>query len=711
MAGKSTGLRAATIFASLSLSTEDFAKGLNKALGDLEKFSAKVESVGNKLGGVGALMAASLGASVAVAASQVAPLGDALERMKSSGQALANEIGAQLVPTVEAMARAVGSATRFVQSLDDDVKRVLASMAVWTTGGLLAAGMAGKLAGAVAGLSQAFQLVLKHSQPAFKAIDAGFGALRVKGLVALAPVLAIAAGLATIVLAAGAVYRAWNDTSTGFADAVKSIVSRIMEWVRAIGRFIADVFDGIVSFIGESFRFMANQMAAMIRFIAKTLEPVAGMLGMDGARSFLEDAKGFTGERFIANALRGADALKDGVLFAGKVIADVGKSIGGDIATSVKYAAGGVEDMFGGVIAKVKGLFGDLTGGSATQRTRYEYDVGAVAKVGLGANIGEQLTKGASATMLAFRKMNEAAWKEEVAVRLDVARWQTEQTERAAQAIRAAYDGLVDRFVSRTGEIASLAESAMQGAQAGGIWGAIAAVAVDLLSRSEQFKVFADQLNALIQQVSNTLGKVLAPVFAALTPILDVVADTTAALEPILQAFGDVIGGVLGPILKVVGSVIIGITRFIGMVWNTIIDIVASVVSIFNEDAANDLRRRKMDMRALDEAERRLWAEREMADAAESIAAKLGDSDNNIPSGWRRNLATYRSMDEGPVGMAPGGGGGGGTTIIIGEVSGANALEIADQIGDALTMRRERIAIKKSGTRIPRGSMYGNDLP
>ena len=708
----SKGMRAASIYASLSLNTEEFGKGIKKALGDLDKFAKSVEGVGNKLGGVGAMMAASLGASVAVAASQIAPLDNALHRMKESGQALANEIGAQLVPTVEAMARGVSSATKFIQGLDDGTKRLLASMAVWTTGGLLAAGMVGKLAGLVSGLSQAMLLVHKHAGPMFSALSKGLAAVQVQGWAALAPVLAMAAGVAALVLAAGAVYRAWNDTSTGFADAVKGMVAKLSEWVSKVGDFFRSVWDGVSSFITRGLTWMLDQVAAGVRRIAKMLAPVARFLELDGAASFLEDAAKVTGEDLLGGIKKGAGAIADGAKVAGSLLLDVGRNVGDDIATSVKYAAGGVEDMLGGVLAKVKGMLPKLTGGSAARRSLYEYDVG---KPGKGNNsFVANMLKDADKIGESYARMNKAIWQEELTVRLQVAREIAEEQKRAleaaADAIKSAYDGLVSKLVSRTGEIASLAESAIQGAQAGGIWGAIIAVGVDLLSRSEQFQVFVEQLSSLIAQVADTLGSVLAPVFAALTPILDVVADTTAALTPILQTFGDLIGGVLGPILKVVGSVIIGVTRFIGMVWNTIIDIVAAVVSIFNEDAANDLRKRKMDMRALDEAERRLWAEREMADAAESIAAKLGDSDSNIPSGWRRNLATYRAIDDGPVGMAPGGGSGG-TTIIIGEVNGANALDIADQLGDVLAMRRERINARKTGTRIPRGSTWGNDLP
>ena len=61
--------------------------------------------------------------------------------------------------------------------------------------------------------------------------------------------LAVIAVIGVLVLAAGAVYKAWNDSSSGFKETIMSMLDTVMGWGSAVGDFFVGIWNGIKGFI------------------------------------------------------------------------------------------------------------------------------------------------------------------------------------------------------------------------------------------------------------------------------------------------------------------------------------------------------------------------------------------------------------------------------------------------------------------------------
>lgn len=706
---KTGGLRSGTIYASLAVRTEEWSKGLKKGLGELNKFSSQVESIGSKLGGVGAAMAATIGGSVYLASKEVAPLGKALESIQRSGQDLANEIGAALAPAIQEMAVGIRSMVDVARSLNPELKDLLATTAMWTTGALLAAGAVGKMAALVGGLTQAFQFLLNVGPKAFKLIG-------ITGATSLAPVLAIGAAVAGLVLAAGAVYRAWNDTSTGLADSVRAIAAKIGEWASEVGKFFERIFDGIRGFIRSGIKLMLDQVAALVRGIAKLLEPVAEFFGLEGAEEFLSKASKLTGDELLKGMERGAQAIVSGAAKAGRMVLDGAKVAGEAVGYGLTYAAGGVRDMFEDFIGKAKGLlFSGSPGRSGGSGERPQWwkiydDIQAqLIKPLRDANLA-QFAREVEALGEQMRVLSTTAIPR-LSSAFDLATAGIQEgaakvAQAAAARVEATLDyanGLIEQAVGKTGTAGNVAMGAMQGAAVAGPWGAVAGGAVALLGETQSLQALMDALQPILDALIGILDAVLMPIIDALAPVFETIGIVLEALKPAIEGFGFGIE-LLKPILELVANVIAGVVRVIGSVWNGIIDVVAGIVGIFDKSAAEWLKAKKMNLGAMDAALARIGQEERIADEASRIADKLADADQNIPAGWRRNLAAYHAMDAGPYSVP--GAGGGGTNVYIDTITTGSPRELAEDLELIMEHQRGVTRRRRTGSRLSRGSVY-----
>lgn len=98
-------------------------------------------------------------------------------------------------------------------------------------------------------------------------------------------------------------------------------------------------------------------------------------------------------------------------------------------------------------------------------------------------------------------------------------------------------------FVSKMGAFGEVVSAAVQGAQAGGIWGAIIAVVFDLLSRLEGFQRIIDIGNGMVQMALTNMA-------GGLGSIINVLGTLMGALSSITKA----VHGILGPILEIISK-------------------------------------------------------------------------------------------------------------------------------------------------------------
>lgn len=161
-------------------------------------------------------------------------------------------------------------------------------------------------------------------------------------------------------------------------------------------------------------------------------------------------------------------------------------------------------------------------------------------------------------------------------------------------------------------EISQLANSAMQGFQAGGLWGAIIAVIANLFAKLEAIGTFVDklfenfmkgfeQLNGSMDVLFGSLtqslepamkglemafgfiNKVLVPIFAAMENMMKPFEDLADGLLGLLEStgiLGFVIKAIAG-VFNVVSLVILGITYGIQTLWAGVLQIVRGVIAIF----------------------------------------------------------------------------------------------------------------------------------
>lgn len=752
----SEGLRANSVFATFSVRTDEWSKGINKAIKDVVGFSKRVEEVGSKLGGFGAVMAASIGGAVAVAAKASEPLNAQVQRISDLMTTMAVEVGEAFLPTVQAIADAIGKAVAAFQAMDPALKKQIAGVASWVTGGLLAVGALGKLSGAFAAVVQGGSMVASGLSSAFSVVGAIVGGIS-------APVLAVGAAIAGLVLLAGALYKAWNDSSTGLRDSVMGIVDSIKAWGAGVADFFRDLFAGVRDFFVRMAKNYLDLVAANIRALAKMLKPVADFLGMDGASKFLADAESLTGDKLLEGLKTGAEMLVQGAKTAADVVVD-----------GVKYSLSGVKqagaDLLSGaapMLERLKNALGLNAQNDPKVRTgkHKEQELGTAAALNASA-FAERAGQDASLVGAMGRRMVEEA---------------RATAEAFAQAVRDARANLVSRFKSAFGQVSSLVDTFQEGmlAGAGSPLAGVAAVVGELFVQSAQFSQLMEMVSRFLALVADTVGAVLAPVLPVvgaalgavgellqalapviamtlepvgmLAPVFALLAQTLQALAPVITLAGQLFILVTQPMrllagpamrglfeaVKVVAGGILWVARAIGGVWNGIVGAVQSVlrslgnISIFGAKPlgflngwADSLQGAMVDTDALTDAMNTLqsttWEQAQAAAEATveqsnmaAAARKATESLSNVPSVFKYTLRAFEAADA--VSLAPspsvaGGVGKGGTVIndnstitIVVEGGTADADKIAEQVQAKL----EKAQRRRYGTGERLGARYG----
>jgi phage-related protein len=128
---------------------------------------------------------------------------------------------------------------------------------------------------------------------------------------------------------------------------------------------------------------------------------------------------------------------------------------------------------------------------------------------------------------------------------------------------------------------------------------AFSGVVLGLITQSQTFQNLLNVINPVLTAVADALGMII-------RPILPIVQIMQMALLPVLQMLATIIGTILMPIfqalfpiIKFFGQVLLGIARVVAQVWNSLLDLI-SIIPFVN------LRRYKISLEDLDEAQRKL---------------------------------------------------------------------------------------------------------
>lgn len=213
---------------------------------------------------------------------------------------------------------------------------------------------------------------------------------------------------------------------------------------------------------------------------------------------------------------------------------------------------------------------------------------------------------------------------------------------------------IANGFLSRAGDAGNAIMNVVGGFQKGGLFGGIAQIVIEIVTRTEAFKKILE----VVGKIFTTIIEWFAPIVEMFVPIFEALAMVFTLLTPIVEVFLLVLKP-FGLLLKVVATVIGGIVWAIGKLWNGLIEAIASVVSIFSDDAAARVRSKKVDTDSIEEGLSEIWNPVEddaealgsaiddvipPVDALGDAATKATESMTNIPSGFK--IARNRYLAE-----------------------------------------------------------------
>ncbi|WP_404370479.1 hypothetical protein ACIHQR_10410 [Corallococcus coralloides] len=661
------GLRVGDLYVAVTASVGEALSNLGKVVEAVEKAAKQVKEKSKGLGEIGAAVAAGIAGAVAAASKSNAAMERETERMTALLYTLAADVGDAFLPVVQHVADAVERVVASFQSLSPEMKAAASDVLVWVAGAGLAVGALGKVANVVEGVATCVGGLVKvlgllNKSVALASLAASMDKVTASmgGMVAstpsvtgslgrlalstgslLVPLAAVAAAVAALVLLAGSVYAAWEDSSTGLADVFRDMGDQLAKWAGRIADGFSRAFLALGDFVKRAALSVLDGVAALVRGVSRLLEPVARQAGFPELAATFRQVSTVTGRELLDTLGQGAQVLWDGArqtaVAVGDAVAGAGRELEESVAYGLRTSVAGAKRLgadlaralnLEGVTSQIQALLAKLTGGSGAQgkaRIRKPTDKAALeaaqkqeaaeqaAMAKLQAQANEESRKEYLASVRAEEAAGAAAFHE---MRLEAESLAAE----AEAAMEAARESLVDRFIGGLGQLGDLINAGVQGMEAGGVYGAIIAVVGELLMQSEGFKGVIESVNTLIQKVADSLGTLLEPlqpllnavtmvvdgVLSALTPVFEMLGEAIEPLVPPLVILGDILKGLAplfevlgrtflliqqplsilgGPVmkalftaLKFVGSVVLTIAKAISEVWNAVIGAVQTVI-------------------------------------------------------------------------------------------------------------------------------------
>lgn len=243
-------------------------------------------------------------------------------------------------------------------------------------------------------------------------------------------------------------------------------------------------------------------------------------------------------------------------------------------------------------------------------------------------------------------------------------------------------------LLSKIGEMGRTIQAGIQGFQAGGPWGAVIAVLIELFSHAKAFK----DIVAMLDRTLFGLVAELAPLVEGMKPGFEFFASMVSGVGQVLGLLAELLGGIAGSfndtgvalqafndgtqiLFTVIKYVAIGIANIvwaIAQVFNAIIRTIATIVGWFSEDAAEAVRSWQINIDAIDETIRNLhdseysrkkqeaYEMGEASSAVNNFTDSMRDATEeltNVPVGFKVAAARFESI-------APELGGGAGSSAV-----------------------------------------------
>lgn len=573
-------LKLGSLYVSLSADASGLVKGLGEALKSVERFSREVKKASADIGAVGLGLTAFGGAALRMAADVDKGAKNALDNLSNSMRAAAVPIAQMLIPAVNQLALTVREVAGWIRSLDPDTKQTIATFARWGVEAGAVALVLGRLSGLIGVVAGAFKEV------AFAVAGLGLGPLA--GI--LAVVAAIAVGLPLL-------HQAWRENWLGIQETTRQVIETISGWWHTL---VAQLMSGVSYFADKAIDVFSTVMKAVIDLqgMFGQITKLQGNFAKDAIDSAAAAAKSAAGAGALADLFKsGFEKTKEAASAAAKSILNEWKLMFKELGLSFpKFSVPeGIAKPKDSKPIENKNWYAD------------KYGVEPGHRMGL-SRLGV-----AKADMLQVQQQADAAAK------------------KMGEQLRWAAKSFVSILTSKMGEVGSIISSAVQGAQSGGIWGAVIAVILELVSRTKGFTDFMDVANGTLKQLTDALGPLVEGIFKAIgkatavgtqiilpiidalqplfeglaealdstIPILSLLGTLFKALAPVIKAFATIIGLLLklfGPVLRVIFEIVrvvllivLYVLKAIVDIWNWMVEAIAkavdAVVSFFTAGA------------------------------------------------------------------------------------------------------------------------------
>ena len=492
----------------------------------------------------------------------------------------AASLGRDLLPFVKKLMSGLLGLIRWFQKLSPEIRQTAVEVGVWVAGigaavGVLS-GMLFVLGPVIAAIGSLVALIATAVIPF--AVVAGiivglvalFGALRMAWQENLGGIREIMASVGKFIVEAwGFVLDVADFVATTIRDSFIDSVATILLAYQKLSGGVAGIFKAIVGFAINGIAAMADTIfeliSAKVKVIAEAMKAIGivpdslieGMEAfgekIDGARGDLEklhEAATKANEETFGKPQKEAEAAIKRIQ---KIVKEMKKdTVGEELKQGIQEALsflgsegpGAVDAAFSGIKDALASAFDALPDEvkdflrNALEKVKgFEF---ALPSAGVGGGGGAAGAAAAAVAETAGKGLGKS-------IRRSFGAAIGESLKGFGKGIASTAGQLIP------GQLGSLIESGKTGAAVGGAPGAIAGVAVGLLSMSKQFEELVGVLNGILQAAADVVGSLLGP------------------LKPVLGAVGILVTSVLkplGPLLEALGNAIVPLTPVIVIAAN-----------------------------------------------------------------------------------------------------------------------------------------------
>lgn len=317
-----------SLLVDLELNSAVMRAGMAKAIAELHRFgrevkqvartadefgrvSKKLKQLSGDIAQLGAPLAAGIAGAMAAAAKVNPQVAAETEKLKRTMTTAANEVAKAFLPAFRELNQALSSIVGWFQRLSPETKQQMADWGVLVVQVTAGAFAFSKIAGAASALGEGAGIALR-------------------AVAALAPalpvILAVAAGLAGVVLIIGAAREAWDKNLLYIQDVAKAIADSLKAYVISSLANMLLMFEFVRGQVRPLLTLMRGLLAAAMA-VGSNLGP---MFNMDIAAKALGGLN--KADQILGSEAPGLDQLKS----LASAAADVGKDIGGSLAAGVK---------------------------------------------------------------------------------------------------------------------------------------------------------------------------------------------------------------------------------------------------------------------------------------------------------------------------------------------------------------------------------------